>query len=156
MEFPSCPWSQSLQPSPPSYVLDDESRCPNLSSKLQCTDAEQSEAIRAYNQQLDGNRAALKPEFARAPSPFAANQFTEAAFEATIKSIENNASAQTRPLYNRGRMSNGSNWVIRWMLYHVCRYRDGRNKQKAQSQKFHDDDNLDDGGSGIYSHHMRY
>ena len=40
-------------------------------------------------------------------------------------------------------MSNGGNWVIRWMLYHVCRYRDGRNKQKAQSRKFHDDDDLD-------------
>lgn len=38
--------------------------------------------------------------------------------------------------------------MIRWILYHVCRYRDGRNK-KAQSKNFHDDDNLEGGrGSG--------
>ena len=115
---------------------------------MENADDGKSEAIRAYNQQLDGNRAALKPEYARVSSPFAANQFTEAAFEATIKSIENNACAQTRPLYNRGRMANGSNWVIRWVLYHVCRYRDGRNKQRAQSHQFHDDDNLDGSGAG--------
>ena len=29
------------------------------------------------------------------------------------------------------------------MLYHICRYRDGRN-QRAQSRNFHDDDDLDE------------
>lgn len=103
-----------------------------------------------YNQQLDGNRAALRPEFARAPSPFAANQFTEAAFIAAIQTIEAHASPQTRALYARGALPNGGNWVIRWILYHVCRYRDGRNKAKAQSRKFHDDDDLDKGGPGTF------
>ena len=109
-----------------------------------------SEAIRVYNQQLDGNRSALKPEHARVATPFAANHFTDSAWGAAIRSIEENASPQTARLYSRGRMANGSNWVIRWMLYHVCRYRDGRNKQKAQSQTFHDDDDLDKdkGGTG--------
>jgi len=116
-------------------------------------DMRQSEAIRVYNQQLDGNRSALKPEHARVSSPFAANHFTEAAWAAAIRTIEENASPQTARLYRRGRMSNGSNWVIRWVLYHVCRYRDGRNKQKAQSQKFHDDDDLDKdkGGPGEWA-----
>ena len=31
--------------------------------------------------------------------------------------------------------------MIKWMLYHVCRYRDSRNK-KARSKDFHDDDHL--------------
>ena len=39
------------------------------------------------------------------------------------------------------------NWVIRWVLYHVCRYRDARNK-KAQGRNFHDDDGLDPPASG--------
>ena len=34
--------------------------------------------------------------------------------------------------------------MILWMLYHVCRYRDNRNKARATSRNFHDDDNLDD------------
>ncbi|KAL6717642.1 hypothetical protein ACLMJK_005557 [Lecanora helva] len=110
-----------------------------------------SEAIHVYSQQLDGNRSALKPEYARVSGPFAANHFTDAAWAAAIRTVEESASPQTLSLYRRGRMSNGSNWVIRWMLYHVCRYRDGRNKQKAQSHRFHDDDDLDKNGSGATS-----
>ena len=83
----------------------------------------------------------MRPEHRDAAPPYAANQFTETAISDTIARIEVNASASTRPLYARGRTIN-PNWVIRWMLYHVCRYRDARNK-KAQGKDFHDDDSLD-------------
>ncbi|MCJ1278592.1 hypothetical protein MMC21_006409 [Puttea exsequens] len=100
-----------------------------------------SEAIRAYDTMLKDNRNALKADQRNATTPFAANHFTDAAMNTAIASIEANATAQTSPLYARGRFSR-PNWVIRWMLYHVCRYRDARNRS-AQSKKFHDDDHLD-------------
>ncbi|KAM0794715.1 hypothetical protein BDR22DRAFT_674291 [Usnea florida] len=101
-----------------------------------------SEAIRVYDAQLMGNRDALKPQYANEPSPFSANQFSEAAFANAIKSIVKNASPQTRSLYDQGAIPGQPNWVARWILYHVCRYRDGRNKKAARSQQFHDDDNI--------------
>ena len=105
----------------------------------------QNEAINVYNAQLR-NRSALRREHRNAEAPWTANQFTEDTFNAAIATIEAQASPRTRVLYARGRNGNGPNWVIRWILYHVCRYRDGRNR-KAQSRNFHDDDELD-GGSG--------
>ena len=105
-------------------------------------DPRQSEAIRVYDAQLMGNRDALKPQYANEPSPFSANQFSEAAFANAVKSIVKNASPQTRGLYDQGAIQGQPNWVARWILYHVCRYRDGRNKKAARSQQFHDDDNI--------------
>lgn len=78
--------------------------------------------------------------------PFAANHFSDAAFSAVIQSIWRSASPSTRPWYDLGAVSNGDNWIILWMLYHACRYRDARNS-KATSRNFHDDDDLDDNGS---------
>ena len=92
------------------------------------------------------NRALLKPEYARASPPFAANQFTDAAFRSVIRFIWMHASAETKVWYDRARVHEGDNWIISWMLYHVCRYRDPRNI-RATSSNFHDDDDLDEGGS---------
>ena len=89
-----------------------------------------------------GNRGALKPQYARESPPFSANQFSEAAFVNALKTIVKNASAQTSGLYERGAGPDGQNWVARWILYHVCRYRDGRNKKAARSKNFHDDDDI--------------
>ena len=111
-------------------------------------DPRQSEAIRVYDAQLMGNRDALKPQYANEQSPFSANQFSEAAFANAIKSIVKNASSQTRSLYDQGSIPGQPNWVARWILYHVCRYRDGRNKKAARSQQFHDDDNIAEGPPG--------
>ena len=90
------------------------------------------------------NRALLRPEHAHKPPPFAAAQYTEGAFGRIVRLIWTNASQDTRGWYALGQAPNGDNWVILWMLYHVCRYRDNRNKAKATSRNFHDDDNLDD------------
>ncbi|KAI4238709.1 MAG: hypothetical protein LQ352_007848 [Teloschistes flavicans] len=104
------------------------------------------EAIRAYETQLQGRRELLRPEYAAQDPPYAAAHFTAAAFSSVVQSIYSRASPQTRPFYNKGCNAQGDNWVISWMLYHVCRYRDGRNI-RARSREFHADDDLDDSGS---------
>ena len=101
----------------------------------------QNEAIRVFNAQMRNTRATLRPEHANAQQPFAAHQFTEAAFSEAVRTIWANACTATRPWYERGRVP-GDNWIILWMLYHVCRYRDSRNS-RARSSNFHDDDNLE-------------
>ncbi|KAL8710719.1 MAG: hypothetical protein Q9220_004737 [cf. Caloplaca sp. 1 TL-2023] len=101
------------------------------------------EAIRAYEAQLQGRRELLRPEYMAQEPPYAAAHFTAAAFSSVVRLIYSSASPTTRALYNRGRVSQGDNWVISWMLYHVCRYRDGRNI-RARARDFHADDDLDD------------
>lgn len=95
---------------------------------------------------MKNRREMLKPAYANMSPPFAANHFTDAAFSAVIQSIWRNASPNTRPWYDQGAVANGDNWIILWMLYHACRYRDARNS-KATSRNFHDDDDLDDNAS---------
>ncbi|CAF9922073.1 hypothetical protein IMSHALPRED_005326 [Imshaugia aleurites] len=99
-----------------------------------------SEAIRVYDAQLQGNCSALKHQYARERPPFSANQFSEEAFINAVRTIVRNACPQTRVLYDQGVVQGQPNWVARWILYHVCRYRDGRNKKAARSKNFHDDD----------------
>ncbi|KAL8689417.1 MAG: hypothetical protein Q9218_004905 [Villophora microphyllina] len=106
----------------------------------------QDEAIRAYEAQLQGQRHLLRPEYANQDPPYAAAHFTAAAFSSVVQSIYSRATPATRPFYNKGCNAQGDNWVISWMLYHVCRYRDGRNI-RARSREFHADDDLDDSGS---------
>ncbi|KAL8869813.1 MAG: hypothetical protein Q9174_003986 [Haloplaca sp. 1 TL-2023] len=105
------------------------------------------EAIRAYEAQLQGRRDLLRPEYASQDPPYAAAHFTAAAFSSVVRSIYSMASPLTRPYYNKGVNSQGDNWVISWMLYHVCRYRDGRNI-RARSREFHADDDLDESSCG--------
>ncbi|KAI4268706.1 MAG: hypothetical protein LQ337_007695 [Flavoplaca oasis] len=109
------------------------------------------EAIRAYEAQLQGRRDLLRPEYANQDPPYAAAHFTAAAFSYVVRLIYSTATPTTRAYYNRGRTAQGDNWVISWMLYHVCRYRDGRNI-RARSREFHADDDLDESsGSGSSS-----
>ncbi|KAL9601937.1 MAG: hypothetical protein Q9219_002161 [cf. Caloplaca sp. 3 TL-2023] len=101
------------------------------------------EATRAYEAQLQGRRDLLRPEYASQPPPYAAAHFTAEAFSSVVRSIYSTACPDARVYYNRGRNPQGDNWVISWMLYHVCRYRDGRNI-RARSRDFHADDDLDE------------
>ena len=109
-------------------------------------DVRQDEACRAFTAQMRDNRALLKPEYARTAPPFAANQFTDIAFRSVVRSIWIHACVETKVWYDRARTHDGDNWIISWMLYHVCRYRDPRNI-RATSSDFHDDDDLDEGSS---------
>ena len=99
----------------------------------------QAEASRVYDTILS-RRENLRDEHASSVPPWSNNQFTEVSIRASIDRIVKGASAPTAALYNRGK-PNGENWVVKWMLYHVCRYRDSRNK-KARGKNFHDDDEM--------------
>lgn len=104
----------------------------------------QREAISAFNIHMRGRRELLRPQYANSHPPYAANQFTDEAFNNTVLYIWNHASIPTRGWYDRASTPSGDNWIVAWMLYHICRYRDSRNS-RAQSKDFHADDNLDDG-----------
>jgi hypothetical protein len=106
------------------------------------TDPSQDESVRAFEAQLKNRREKLKPAYANMSPPFAANHFTDAAFSKVVDHIWRSASPHTRLWYDRGQVPGGDNWIILWMLYHVCRYRDARNS-KATSRNFHDDDDLE-------------
>lgn len=99
---------------------------------------DQDEAIEVWKAQLKGRRSTLKPEHADAREPWSSNMFTASAWNRAVAAICGSASARTRPMYAKGSMD-GENWVARWALYHILRYRDDRNK-RARSNKFHDDD----------------
>lgn len=109
----------------------------------------QEESVRAFNAQLKNRREMLKPIHANMAPPFAANHFADESFSSVIDHIWRNASPCTRPWYDRGQVPGGDNWIILWMLYHVCRYRDARNSKAATSRNFHDDDDLDSHVGGI-------
>jgi hypothetical protein len=52
-----------------------------------------------------------------------------------ILNIYHNARPETKYFYDMGRDTQGleeENWVIRWLLWHVFRYRDNRNKNRRQ------------------------
>lgn len=65
-----------------------------------------------------------------------------------ILRIYQTARPETRQVYDLGRDTAGveeENWVIRWMLWHVFRYRDNRNKNRRTASP---GDDPDSGGAG--------
>lgn len=79
--------------------------------------------------------------------PYTVAQITEDAMQDAIVHIYDNASAETRAYYDQGSESTTrdkhtgpghlQNWVIRWMLWHVFRYRDSRNRKSSCKQPYH-------------------
>lgn len=65
--------------------------------------------------------------------PYSFADFSNAAIRNTIKRIYDSARRETREIYELGRDSEqalGENWIIQWMLWHIFRYRDGRNRNR--------------------------
>lgn len=74
----------------------------------------------------DGSEQSAKPPFSNA-------QLNETATHREILNIYEHARPETRMFYDMGRDTDGleeENWVIRWLLWHVFRYRDNRNKNR--------------------------
>lgn len=70
-----------------------------------------------------------------AQPPFSNSQVSETAVHREILNIYQLARPETKPYYDLGRDTQGleeENWVIRWLLWHVFRYRDNRNKNRRQ------------------------
>lgn len=67
--------------------------------------------------------------------PFSNAQLNETATHREILNIYQHARPETKRYYDMGRDTQGleeENWVIRWLLWHVFRYRDNRNKNRRQ------------------------
>lgn len=78
----------------------------------------------------------LAPQFRDDPSvepPYSNAQISETAIHREILRIYHSARKETKQIYDLGRDTDRveeENWVIRWMLWHVFRYRDNRNKNR--------------------------
>ena len=78
----------------------------------------------------------LAPQFRDDPNvepPYSNAQISETAIHREILRIYQSARRETRAVYDLGRDTDRveeENWVIRWMLWHVFRYRDNRNKNR--------------------------
>ncbi|KIW02411.1 hypothetical protein, variant [Verruconis gallopava] len=69
--------------------------------------------------------------------PYSSAMITETARYREIQSIYNAASPETKWWYDRGITSDSGwdNWIIRWCLWHVFRYRDDRNRNRRSPQR---------------------
>ena len=78
----------------------------------------------------------LAPQFRDDPKvepPYSNAQISETTIHREILRIYSSARRETRAVYDLGRDTDRieeENWVIRWMLWHVFRYRDSRNRNR--------------------------
>ncbi|KAF2162964.1 hypothetical protein M409DRAFT_68900 [Zasmidium cellare ATCC 36951] len=92
-----------------------------------------AEAIEGWSR-LTARRDALSPRLQQDWSlepPYTFGQIDEVAFQAEAIYMWHHAQASTRTIYELGQHSKGDlkdNWIIRWLLWHVFRYRDDRNR----------------------------
>jgi hypothetical protein len=75
--------------------------------------------------------------------PYSAGQLSEESINLEISRIYDSAKPETKSVYDLGhdtdRFGKEKNWVIWWMLWHVYRYRDNRNKTQSRGLSPHDD-----------------
>lgn len=99
-------------------------------------------------EQLEANEgrkriiARLDEQVTQNGQPAARTTYSTSQIDESIRNLEaawiyEHAQPVTKPLYNLGHdpeHPDKPNWVIRWMLWHVFRYKDGR--QKVSSTQF--------------------
>ncbi|SLM35956.1 hypothetical protein LPUS_05366 [Lasallia pustulata] len=81
-----------------------------------------------------GDRSVLKLEHQSDPTvrrPWKWEQLDLTAINGAITSIWGEAQPWPRYYYNLGHVEDGRiyNWVLKWLLWHVCRHRDWRNRK---------------------------
>lgn len=94
----------------------------------------QEEAVEG-RRRLTEDKEALLPELRNTglEPPYSHAHVTETAIHREILRIYQRARPETRQVYDLGRdleRLEEENWVIRWMLWHVFRYRDNRNRNR--------------------------
>ena len=113
------------------------------------TNALKEEAVEG-RRRLTASADSLAPQFKDDPSvapPYSNAQISETAIHREILRIYDFARRETKPVYDLGRdidRVEEENWVIRWMLWHVFRYRDSRNRNRRTTSP----SPTDDGDSG--------
>lgn len=96
----------------------------------------QEEAV-AGRARMSESTACLLPELINDPNvkpPYSNTQINEAAMHAQTLYIYRTARPETRMYYELGHYHEGDteeNWVIKWLLWHVFRYRDNRNRGRS-------------------------
>jgi hypothetical protein len=83
------------------------------------------------------DRGMLKAEFRTVESvhrPYKWGHFDPEYIDQAVREIWTGGGKTTRPYYDLGRDDKVGNWVIRWTLWHICRYRDWRNRKNRPSQ----------------------
>ncbi|KAF2157259.1 hypothetical protein K461DRAFT_13321 [Myriangium duriaei CBS 260.36] len=94
------------------------------------------EAI-AGRARMSANPHSLLPRLINDPTvkpPYSNTQISEAAMHRETLYIYQTARPETRAIYDRGHYMEGGteeNWIIKWLLWHVFRYRDNRNRGRA-------------------------
>ncbi|MCJ1235585.1 hypothetical protein MMC14_003556 [Varicellaria rhodocarpa] len=80
------------------------------------------------------SRAILKPEYASnagVQPPYKWAHLSPTTVDAAIAEIWGNGGQWPRHFYDMGYSKDRKvyNWVLKWLLWHVCRYRDWRNRR---------------------------
>ncbi|PPJ58924.1 hypothetical protein CBER1_11523 [Cercospora berteroae] len=107
-----------------------------------------AEAVEGWSR-ISANRNALIPQLRDDPSiepPYSFGQVDEEAVQEEVMHIFKNARRDTRIMYELGRDREGDveeNWIIRWLLWHVFRYRDDRNVAAGRRRTTADGDEAD-------------
>lgn len=89
---------------------------------------------------MTANREALSATLKdnpRVEPPYTFSQLDEAAVNKEIVYIFNHARPETKIMYGLGHDRDGyheENWIIRWLLWHVFRYRDDRNSGPSRKR----------------------
>jgi hypothetical protein len=112
----------------------------------------QEEAVDG-RKRLTDNRDALVPDLRNTglEPPYSHAHISETYIHREIIRIYNNARRETRTIYDLGHdreRVEEENWVIRWMLWHVFRYRDNRNRNRKGGNNSNAGDEDDDTESG--------
>ena len=88
---------------------------------------------------MSANPNSLLPRLINDPNvkpPYSNTQISEAAMHRETLYIFETARPETRHIYERGHYIEGGNeenWIIKWLLWHVFRYRDNRNRGRTLS-----------------------
>ncbi|PNS20908.1 hypothetical protein CAC42_2839 [Sphaceloma murrayae] len=94
------------------------------------------EAI-AGRARMSASPSSLLPQLINDPNvkpPYSNTQISEAAMHRETLYIYRTARPETRVYYERGHYLEGDteeNWIIKWLLWHVFRYRDNRNRGRT-------------------------
>ena len=84
------------------------------------------------------SRQILRPEYAANMAihkPYKWAHLSPNAIDTAIAVIRSQAGPGSRQLYDRGDSTDSRvhNWVLKWLLWHVCRYRDWRNRKNRST-----------------------
>lgn len=106
---------------------------PGLVGKPRCPLSRLQEETEVVWESLVSNRSNRRQHSLNKPEPYSYGDFTEAAIEEALRKITQNASPATRPFFESDPDSSGDRWAVRWLLYHIFRNRDARNRTRSRN-----------------------